>query len=151
MKTVYFGKGIECIAKSYVRTQPDAPEGFTIMEGPKPSSGEWTAESDGTWGKVAAVSDPTRDFYAAMLEQAYDLGGGRVIQVRPQLTGNPDDSNIRGAIERLERLGLESMLWVMQNNEEHPVTVAELQAALEYGQDQYAANWAAYRLALAGV
>ena len=122
-----------------------------MMKDAKPPSGQWVAGVDGVWAAVPSAPDPTRDFYAAMLEQAYDLGGGRVVQVRPPLTGAPDESNIRGAIERLNRLGIESMLWVMQNNEEHMVTAAELNAALEYGQDQYAANWAAYRIALAEV
>lgn len=78
---------------------------------------------------------------AALRSLLYDFGDGRVIQVRPQ-PFSADEANIRNAIERMGRLGIESQDWYMADNKPYPVTAAELQAALEGAQDLAAQIWA---------
>jgi len=86
----------------------------------------------------------TRDDSLAAL--VYDFGDGRVMQVRPK-----DESNIRNAIERMTRLSISSREWHMADNTRHQVTAAELQTALESGQDQAATIWDDFFTALDGL
>ena len=79
----------------------------------------------------------------ALEELAYDCGDGRLIQCRPQ-----DEQNVRNAIERMQRLGLTEQVWRLADNTHQPVTLAELQAALAYGQDQAAVIWGVFFAAL---
>ncbi len=65
----------------------------------------------------------------------YDLGDGRVIQVRPQ-----DEQNVQGAIA----LGVSPVGWRMKDNSVQSVTAAELQSALSSGRQQAMAIWHDY-------
>jgi hypothetical protein len=76
----------------------------------------------------------------ALLSLAHDFGDGRVIQVRPI-----DEGNIRNKIELMTRKADELRGWRMVDNTWHDVTVAELQAALESGQDQGDLVWDQFR------
>ncbi len=89
-------------------------------------------------------------FNERLLGMTHDFGDGRVIQVRPPETGKSDESNIRNAIDRMSRLNLAAEDWFMADNIFYPITAAELQAALESGQDQTAGAWAVLRDALRG-
>ena len=75
----------------------------------------------------------------ALSEMVHDFGDGRVIQVRPI-----DEANLRNAIERVSRLSNEPIDWLMADNTKHPVYLAELQEALNSGQDQASAVWYQY-------
>lgn len=108
----------------------------------------WLQENTGS---IAAYVEPEiipptaeeiRD--AAFMNLTHDLGEGRIIQIRPPATGKADESNIRNAIERMERLGITEQPWFMIDNIPRNVTVADLQEALESGQDQSAAIWATF-------
>lgn len=70
-----------------------------------------------------------------------DLGGGRIIQTRPQ-----DQQNIEGKI-RLMGLGGSDM-FVMQDNKPHPVTVNELQQAIDQGTQAAGLLWDDYMAVL---
>lgn len=100
-------------------------------------------EYSDSWPELAKSPAAERD--EALAAMVHDFGDGRVIQCRPQ-----DERNLRNAIERLQRLGEPSQLWRMADNSHHPVTVAELQAALAAGQDQGAAIWGRYFSDLGG-
>lgn len=60
---------------------------------------------------------------AALQAITYDLGGGRIMQVRPQ-----DISNLQMAIANNR-----DRKWKMHDNTVHMVTVAEFQAAIAHG------------------
>lgn len=96
---------------------------------------------------IAAAADPvvaaklTRD--ATLNSLTHDFGDGRVIQVRPK-----DESNIRNAIGRMQRLGITSRGWFMADDTWRQVTAAELQTALESGQDQGAEAWETFATTL---
>lgn len=62
----------------------------------------------------------------ALQDMALDLGGGRIIQTRPQ-----DQQNMQAKIVVINAGG--SDLFIMKNNTVHPVTVAELEAAIQHG------------------
>ena len=91
--------------------------------------------------EAATAPDPkvTRD--AALMAMAHSFGDGRVMQVRPT-----DQGNIIGEIDRMSRNADEPQSWRMVNNEWHYVTVADLQAALESGQDQGRVIWNQYKI-----
>lgn len=61
----------------------------------------------------------------------YDLGGGRIMQVRPQDIGNLQTAIANGRDRR----------WKMADNTIHMVTVAEFQAAYAYGISTGEAIW----------
>lgn len=72
----------------------------------------------------------------------YDFGDGRVIQCRQ---GNfSDESNIRNAIEIMERKGIAKRQWVMADNTKADVTVSDLKQALASAQDQAEKIWDEY-------
>jgi len=104
----------------------------------------------GDVGNIAAYVEPAptpeqlqaekkAQLLADLASLVHDFGDGRTIQVRPT-----DEQNIRNAIEIMARDSIPSMAWRMADNVSHPVTVADLQAALIDGQNQAAALWAAY-------
>lgn len=72
----------------------------------------------------------------ALEQLVHDFGDGRVMQVRKS-----DEQNIRNAIEIMQRHQLSTYSWFMADNTMHDVTLAELQTALESGQDQAAIVW----------
>ncbi len=88
------------------------------------------------------VPTPEQLLQAALAGLTHDFGDGRVIQTRP--APSIDEPNMRNAIELMNRTGTPSMLWKMADNQPHPVTAAELQEAIQSGQDQGAAAWAQY-------
>jgi hypothetical protein len=100
----------------------------------------WTDNRDGSFSAPEATpltSQEIRDL--ALISIEYDFGDGRVMQTRPQ-----DESNIRNAIEVMEANSIGSIEWVMKNNVKHPVTSAELKAALTAAQSEAMQIWAAY-------
>lgn len=90
--------------------------------------------------KRIAMSEAISTRDSALRNMVHDFGDGRVIQVRPPQFG-PDESNMRNAIERMERLSIDTQTWYMADNVPHQVRVADLQEALQYGQDQAAVIW----------
>lgn len=76
---------------------------------------------------------------AALESLSHDFGDGRVIQARQK-----DEPNMRTAISRMERTGEASTEWLMKDNTVHPVSISDLHAAIEAGEDQGAAAWAEY-------
>ena len=102
-----------------------------------PSTDSWTIH------KQVDDRDPKEIRDDALRNLTHDFGDGRVIQVRPADFAN-DELNIRNAIERMNRIGLTQQLWVMVDNTSHMVTVAELETAINSGQDQGAVIWQVY-------
>tara|TARA_R110000796_G_C14541338_1_gene432944 strand:- start:1412 stop:1858 length:447 start_codon:yes stop_codon:yes gene_type:complete len=87
-----------------------------------------------------ASSKKTRD--EALNALTYDLGDGRVMQVRLG-----DEQYIKGAIELMEMLGETSTDdWVMQDNKKYTVTIAELRAGRMAGLLGVAAIFKAYNV-----
>ena len=76
---------------------------------------------------------------ASLSQLIYDFGDGRVIQTRPK-----DEQNIRNAIELMTNHNIQTTAWVMADDVKHLVTVADLQAALSYGQMAAKAIWDNY-------
>lgn len=76
-----------------------------------------------------------------------DGDGVRVIQCRPAKFAQ-DESNMRNAIEKMEREITPERLWFMNDNTAHMVTVADLQIAIISGQDQAADIWDQFFLAI---
>lgn len=76
---------------------------------------------------------------SALAALIYDLGDGRVMQTRPQ-----DEMNLRTAIDTMTRKAEASRSWFAANNTKITVTLAEVQAAWEYGQDQADAIWSQF-------
>ena len=72
----------------------------------------------------------------AMATIEHNFNDGRVIEVRPPVTGYADESNIRNAIEYMEKNGIATQKWKMKDNAWYPITLAELKTALESGQEQ---------------
>lgn len=85
---------------------------------------------------VATVPTAQQKRDLALLSLVHDFGDGRVIQVRPI-----DEGNLRNEIDRMSRKADEPQSWRMVDNTWHEVTVAELQTALESGQDQGRVVW----------
>lgn len=84
----------------------------------------------------------------ALAALTHDFGDGRVIQCRPHPF--PDESNMRNAIEQMVRLGQVDRPWYMANNTKAQVTPADLQTAIEAGQDGSAVIWAQFFTAIDG-
>lgn len=84
----------------------------------------------------------------ALASLTHDFGDGRVIQIRP-FPFSADESNIRNAIERMGRKSSALQPWRMADNSLAMMTKAELQQALESGQDQTAEIWEAFFSAVA--
>ena len=61
---------------------------------------------------------------------------GQCIQCRLR-----DEQFMRNAIERMQRLGLTEQTWRLSDNTMGVVTIADLQSALDSGQDQGADVW----------
>lgn len=78
-----------------------------------------------------------------------DGDGVRVIQCRPAKFAQ-DESNMRNAIEKMERDGTIQMAWFMSDDTVHQVTVADLQAAIASGQDQASVIWDQFFAAILG-
>lgn len=78
----------------------------------------------------------------------HDFGDGRVIQCRPHPFS--DESNMRNAIEQMGRLGQTERLWFGADDTAVSVTAADLQAAIESGQDQSAVIWDEFFTAISG-
>lgn len=70
----------------------------------------------------------------------HDFGDGRIIQIRQ----GADESNIRNAIERMDRLDSDSEQWLMVDNKFYSVSKSDLEIALQSGQDQVAQIWSDY-------
>lgn len=66
-----------------------------------------------------------------------DLGGGRIIQTRPQ-----DQQNILAKIDVINGGG--SDRFIMKDNTVHSVTIAELQQALQAGITEGSAHYETY-------
>ena len=87
-----------------------------------------------------ANSKKTRD--EALNALTYDLGDGRVMQVRLG-----DEQLIKGAIELMEMSGETSTDdWVMKDNKKYTVTIAELKAGRMAGLLGVAAIFKAYNV-----
>lgn len=102
-----------------------------------PSSDSWIVH------KQVDTRDPIEIRNDALRNLTHDFGDGRVIQVRP-VGYAADETNIRNAIERMQRLNITEQPWRMADNATHLVSVADLEAAIVSGQDQGAAIWLAY-------
>ena len=94
------------------------------------------------------VLNPAQVRDAAFTALTHDLGGGRIIQCRPHPFS--DESNMRNAIDQMSRLGQSNRPWYMANNTTALVTPADLQAALEAGQDGSSLIWAEFFTAIDG-
>ena len=77
---------------------------------------------------------------AALGAITHDFGDGRVIQVRHHHKSK-DVLSISSEIAMLERAGLLSTHWWMEDNAGHDVTAAELKTAIESAQDQSSRIW----------
>ncbi len=86
--------------------------------------------------KLAAL---TAGLAQALSAMTHDLGGGRVIQVRPE-----DEANFTRAYRLFAMTGAEEINWKMSDNTFHPVTEAELREAQDAGIMQGAALWVSY-------
>lgn len=69
-----------------------------------------------------------------------DGDGVRVIQCRPAKFAQ-DESNMRNAIEKMQRDAVTNRLWFMADDTAHLVTVADLEASIVSGQDQASDIW----------
>lgn len=76
----------------------------------------------------------------ALAALVHDFGDGRVIQCRPHPFS--DESNMRNAIEKMDRLGQSSRVWLSAHDTLFTVSQADLQTAIESGQDQSDVVWA---------
>lgn len=94
------------------------------------------------------AAELTRLHYSALDDLVHDFGDGRVIQVRPQESGALDEPNIRNAIEQMTRNLVTSREWKMADDTIGVLTLADLQSALNSGQDQATALWDAHIAAL---
>jgi hypothetical protein len=115
-----------------------AYENGTPVE-PEPS--ELTAED------LLAAAEADRD--SALKSLVHDFGDGRIIQCRPAKFAQ-DESNMRNAIERMSRLSITTQDWYMANNTKAEVTAADLQTAIDSGQDQAAVIWADFFTSIGG-
>ncbi len=101
--------------------------------------------TDGAWVLPALLLAESErelrdvEFRNALASMTYDLGGGRVIQVRPE-----DGPNFDNAYRLLAMTGAEEINWKMADNTFHPVTEAELHEAQDAGIMQGAALWVSY-------
>lgn len=86
---------------------------------------------------VSPAAKTVRDLALAAL--VYDFGDGRIMQTRPS-----DEQNIAGAILVMGANDILGMDWVMADNVKHPVTVNELQAALDAGRLAALQVWSDY-------
>jgi hypothetical protein len=133
--------------------------GVKIMKYYKKQGEVWAFESDGSQDHLitedftemtgaeledhlstvnAKTAKQIRDDALASL--VHDFGDGRVIQIRQ----GADESNIRNAIERMERLDSDSEQWLMVDNKFYSVSKSDLEIALQSGQDQVAQIWSDY-------
>lgn len=76
---------------------------------------------------------------AALDALTYDFGDGRVMQVRPK-----DEANILRAIKIMAKYEVPTTDWVMLDNKKYPVTVEELETAMESGLLAGMQVWADY-------
>ena len=106
-----------------------------IINNPPPTSEEQAAEL-------------TRLHYDALGSLVHDFGDGRIIQVRPQEAEALDEPNIRNAIEQMTRNLVASREWKMADDTIGILSLADLQEALNSGQDQATALWDAHIAAL---
>ena len=89
---------------------------------------------------LTAVAPSTKNLRDAALQAlTHDFGDGRVMQTRPQ-----DEQNIRNAMEVMVANNLPTIGWVMENNLKVPVSVVDLQAALQAGQLAAMQIWSTY-------
>ena len=91
---------------------------------------------------VASPPNPVVVRDDALAALVHDLGGGRIIQCRPHPFA--DESNMRNAIEQMDRLGMPNRVWFAANDTPVTVTAAELRASIDSGQDQTTTIWAAF-------
>lgn len=92
--------------------------------------------------------DPRQVRDEALAALVHDFGDGRVIQCRPHPFS--DESNMRNAIEQMGRLNQTERLWFGADNTAVTVTAADLQTAIESGQDQSAVVWTDFFTAIGG-
>lgn len=120
------------------------PEGW--VEAPEGVGTAWLDNGDGTFSAPPQpepeppTSEELRD--AALASLVHDFGDGRIIQCRPHPFS--DESNMRNAIEQMGRLGQSDRVWFAADNTGVTVTPAELQTAIESGQDQSSLVWAKF-------
>jgi hypothetical protein len=86
---------------------------------------------------------------SALKSLVHDFGDGRIIQCRPPKFAQ-DESNMRNAIERMSRLSIPTQEWYMNDNTKAEVTAADLQTAIDSGQDQAAVIWADFFTSIGG-
>jgi len=107
----------------------------------------WIDNGDGSFSPPPSnVPDPLsqqeiRDELLRLL--VHDFGDGRVIQCRPTPFFG-DESNMRNAIEIMNRKAQSSRSWFDVNNTKVTVTIADLQAVIISGQDQADTIWTNY-------
>lgn len=123
----------------------DVPDGWLSV--PDGVGIGYIDNGDGTYSdptpKVAHVPTPIEIRNQELNAVTYDLGDGREIQTRHPMFGH-DGANIQGSIRQLERHGVNTMTWRMADNSYSNVTKDQLQAALEYGEDEATRIWQEY-------
>ena len=118
----------------------ELPEGWRA--GPDTAGIGWAVSSAGVFTEPASAqpaqtAKQVRE--GALAALVYDFGDGRVMQTRPG-----DEANMRGALEIMRAEGIASIGWVMADDVKHPVTVDELQTALDAGLRAAMQVWAGY-------
>lgn len=94
------------------------------------------------------LNDPRQVRDETLAALVHDFGDGRVIQCRPHPFS--DESNMRNAIEQMGRLNQTERLWFGADNTAVTVTAADLQTAIESGQDQSAVVWTDFFTSISG-
>tara|TARA_R110000803_G_scaffold13482_1_gene37851 strand:- start:2114 stop:2584 length:471 start_codon:yes stop_codon:yes gene_type:complete len=127
----------------------EQPTGVSVGKG-------WSTEDGGlTFDEPALTTeqslsnlDDVRDEALKALIHTYPDGSS--IRVRP-LEFAADESNMRNAIERMNRLNITTQDWFMVDKTSRPVTVEELREALDSGQDQASAVWNTFLVDMASL
>jgi len=117
-----------------------------VTEFPNMELDKLNATNDGIIKATQATIDANEASKQARVDRdvslndlTHDFGDGRIMQTRSK-----DESNIRNAIEVMTVNSIPSIDWVMADNVKHPVTAAELQAALSAGQLAAMQIWGDY-------
>lgn len=166
MKTIYNYDETtgQYISFSQARIDPRNPDrvlmpaNSTEIEPPVTPEGKYAVFDGEAWGLLdipveAPAEDPVlspldlakADRDSALSDMVYVTEAGDTIQCREQ-----DEQSIRNAIELMTRKSLALYTWFSVGDTKVSVTKADLEAAIISGQDQGAAIWQSFFIALTG-
>lgn len=112
-----------------------APDGWVFADDDTNIGDKY--ENDAFVKSEAALKQTAKEIRDIKLVQlTHDFGDGRIMQIRKQ-----DESNIRNAIDMMEREGITEQPWRMADNTTHTVSVDDLKNALISAQNQGAQIW----------